>query len=109
MPGSHAERDDIGDVIAHVADRAATEIHERNKPGAALALQGRVVKADPRGGVLLGVTFVQLKTVLRRNLLAQSLTGIVAVCHGSTTKLFASTPSLPPCRQSWRASRVRGR
>jgi hypothetical protein len=69
--GPNAEQNDVSDVVAHVADRAAAEIDEGHEFGAALALQGRIVAANRVCSVLLRIALVELETVLGSDLFAE--------------------------------------
>jgi hypothetical protein len=79
--GLHAEENDIGDVIAHIGDRAAAEIDERHQAGAPLALERRVINADVVGGAPLRVPLVELKVVLRSDPFAEPFSLVFMVEH----------------------------
>ena len=90
--GLHTEQDDVCNMIAHVADRTAAHVDERYKASAALALQCRVIPTDTLRSLLLGIALIELKVVLRGDLLANSFGNVWNIDHCSIST-YASLPS----------------
>lgn len=90
--GLHTEQDDVGNVIAHVADRAAAHVDKWYQASTALALQRRVIPADTLRGLLLGIALIELKAVLRSDFLANSFSNVWTIEHCSIPT-SASLPS----------------